>query len=73
MRRRAEIAKEARERKAEEERERREGRKGLSSLRGVTGGSLVPVPTHKVPGSTQIEGIGTTIFVGRSYHEYGEF
>ena len=22
---------------------------------------MVPVPTHKVPGSTQIEGIGTTI------------
>ena len=29
--------------------------------------SLVPVPTHKVPGSTQIEGIGTTNFGGRSY------
>ena len=23
----------------------------------MTGGSLVPVPTHKVPGSTQIEGM----------------
>ena len=28
----------------------------------MTGESLVPVPTHKVPGSTQIEGIGTTNF-----------
>ena len=38
--------------------------------RGV---SLVPVPTHKVPGSTQIEDIGTTNFGGGSYHEYDEF
>ena len=40
---------------------------------GWQGQSLVPVPTHKVPGSTQIEGIGTTNFGGRSYHEYDEF
>ena len=33
----------------------------LASLEGG-GESLLPVPTHKVPGSTQIEGFGTTNF-----------
>ena len=29
---------------------------------------MVPVPTHKVPGSTQMEGIGTTNFGGKSQY-----
>jgi len=33
---------------------------------GWQGESLVPVPTHTVPGATQIEGIGSTNFGGRS-------
>ena len=46
----------------------------MSSLpEGADRESLVLAPNHKVPGSTQIEGIGTTNFGGSSYHEYDEF
>ena len=34
----------------------------LGIFGGGGGESLVPVPTHKVPGSTQIEGFGTSNF-----------
>ena len=37
----------------------------LPNMRGRQGESLIPVATHKVPCSTQIEGIGTTRFLGK--------